>query len=48
MGQKKRTYIYHMENKKQFIKGILAGFLLAVILGGAAFGGCPDADTGFR
>lgn len=29
-----------MENKKQFIKGILAGFLLAVILGGAAFGGC--------
>ena len=39
MGQKKRTYIYRMENKKQFIKGILAGFLLTVLLGGVAFGG---------
>ncbi len=28
-----------MENKKQFIKGILAGFLLTVLLGGVAFGG---------
>lgn len=28
-----------MENKKQFIKGILAGVLLTVVLGGAVFGG---------